>query len=139
MVNGWRIALWQIGDGAIVGLEDDKYWLAFPPETGRYANETHFITDSDSLDHLQILIEQDTRLAGLALLTDGLQRLCLRMDTLTPHAGFFAPLFAKLQATPTTGLRQFQAQLRGLLASPSVNQRTDDDKTLVLVCRREGQ
>jgi hypothetical protein len=49
------------------------------------------------------------------------------------HPGFFRPLLQKLQAAqPGDNLPQ---AFRRYLDSPAINQRTDDDKTLMLALR----
>lgn len=130
-------AFFQIGDGVIVIGEDaETYRWIFWPDHGEYENVTFFATGPDAAEHLQYeLIEN--QVDELALLSDGLQRLALHYQTKTAHAGFFKPMMATLQAAPEIVLEGLSFQLEAFLSSPAVNERTDDDKTLVLATRRE--
>lgn len=112
--------------------QSDGYRIAFWPQMGEYANQTYFLTDSCFESHLRAeLIEG--KVARLALLTDGLQRLALHEATRSVHAPFFNPLFARLAGA--TNPAELALPLRRWLASKPINERTDDDKTLVLAVR----
>lgn len=128
-------AFCQIGDGVIVIGEDaETYRWIFWPERGEYENVTFFATEPDAADHLQFeLVER--RIDEVALLSDGLQRLALHYQTRTAHAAFFKPMLATLRDAPADALESLSAKLETYLSSPSVNERTDDDKTLVLALR----
>jgi hypothetical protein len=67
------------------------------------------------------------------MFTDGLQRLLLHYETQTPHIPFFEPVFAQLENAECCA--RLNEELRSFLDSRAVNQRTDDDKTLVLAAR----
>jgi hypothetical protein len=122
----------QLGDGAIVLGEQDVYTPVFWPQIGEYANTTHFVTDPDAVDFLAFELRRQ-RVDELALLTDGLQGLALRFADRTAHSPFFRPMFARLRAS--SGTERLSSGLRHFLASPAVNARTDDDKTLLLATR----
>ncbi|HEY4587585.1 MAG TPA: PP2C family serine/threonine-protein phosphatase [Thermoanaerobaculia bacterium] len=128
-------AFCQIGDGVIViGEEEDTYRWIFWPERGEYENVTFFATEPEAADHLQFeLLER--RIDEVALLSDGLQRLALHYQTRTAHAAFFKPMLAALRAAPEDALESLSDQLAAYLSSPAVNERTDDDKTLILASR----
>lgn len=120
----------QLGDGAIVRqIEPDGFHTVFWPDNGEYANQTNFITDENYAANIQsILLEEPT--TGIAMLTDGIQRLALDFKLQDAHAPFFRPMFEALrQADQTT---QLEMELTKFLSSDAVNKRTDDDKTLVL-------
>ncbi len=122
----------QLGDGAIVTGEQEVYSPVFWPQTGEYANATHFVTDPDAADCLAFELRRQ-RVDELALLTDGLQGLALRFADRTAHGPFFRPMFARLRAS--AGTERLATGLRDFLTSPAVNARTDDDKTLLLATR----
>jgi hypothetical protein len=128
----------QIGDGAIVVAapdEPDGYCWVFWPQYGEYENETVFATDLDA--PALIAVEQaDRPVDEVALFSDGLQRLALHFEGRTAHAPFFRPMFAPVRAAEPGRAEALSAQLATFLASPAVNARTDDDKTLVLATRR---
>lgn len=121
----------QIGDGAMVFAVADKLETAFWPQSGEYVNTTMFVTDANAFQNLQ-LKTVSASIDGLAVFTDGLERLVLKFQDKTVHAPFFTRMF---QAVETLPLEQLQAELHLFLDSESVNARTDDDKTLILACR----
>jgi hypothetical protein len=122
----------QIGDGAIVILDGDRYRVVFWPQSGEYANATHFLTDQGWEQSLT-MAALNARVDELALLSDGLQALCLNYAARAAHGPFFAPMFRPLRAA-SCGANLLK-ELRQFLDSPRVNERTDDDKTLILATR----
>ena len=127
----------QIGDGAIVYSAEnaiEEFRLFRLPQHGEYANSTNFITDSNAADNLQFE-KIETRVEELAIFTDGLQRLALDFQTKQPHDPFFRSMLAPLRAEiPAPNLRE---KLSEFLDSPKINERTDDDKTLILASRKK--
>jgi hypothetical protein len=121
----------QVGDGAIVFSLGSEYRLAFWPERGEYENTTYFVTQSDFLERLQF-ISLGERVTEIALLSDGLQRLALDYGTKAPHQAFFNGFFPSIRNLAVEKLASMNEQLAQYLNSPKINQRTDDDKTLVL-------
>ena len=120
----------QIGDGAVVvSDESGGYRLFTTPQRGEYANITVFLVSRNALDSLEVKSEP-TSPVRIAMFTDGLQNLVLRAATDTPHAPFFAPLFQWIESRPDGA--DYGPALEGLLTSPRVAQRTDDDVTLLL-------
>lgn len=124
----------QIGDGGVVvdvgaGLE-----VPVVPMAGEYANMTHFVTDEDAVNVLvtRLFPEMASR---VAVFSDGLQRLALNMATNTAHEPFFTPFFKVLAGASEAQEDELQSALVRFLASPAVNERTDDDKTLALAVR----
>jgi hypothetical protein len=69
----------------------------------------------------------------LALFSDGLQMLALKMPPGTPHPPFFAPLMRFVAQTRDRATAE--EHLRGFLQSPRIAERADDDLTLVLAVR----
>jgi hypothetical protein len=123
----------QIGDGVIVFDGEAGYDVAFWPDNGEYANTTRFLTQADYLEHLRIEIV-GRRISELAMLTDGLQMLALDFAESRAHDRFFAPLFRTIRAGPDE--ETLTASLLSFMDSKRVNERTDDDKTLLLATRR---
>ena len=124
----------QIGDGLIVfdGLEQERYAFAFWPDSGEYVNTTRFLTDDDY--KIRCRSDRLSRpITHLALLTDGLQMLALDYASALIYTHFLAPMFAVV--TTSTDPLTLQTNLRGFLNSPRFNERTDDDKTLLLASR----
>lgn len=126
----------QLGDGVIVQATDadDPPQAVFWPHSGEYANVTEFLTQSDWRRHLRCtLLAPPVR---LALLSDGLQRLALQLAQQQVHAPFFQPFWQALAAADADQYAAYVADLREWLASPRVEARTDDDKTLLLALQQ---
>jgi len=124
----------QIGDGAIVFrcANTDDFAAAFWPQTIEYANTTYFLTDPKFEAHANFRHEC-SQVIDIALFTDGLERLALRFSDQTVHDPFLVPMFARLSATSC--VEELFEPLRGFLSSDAVNERTDDDRTLILATR----
>jgi hypothetical protein len=123
----------QLGDGAIVIRGDSGYETVFWPQAGEYANTTFFLTEAEFEKQL-VFRSLGCTVDELALLTDGLQSLALHYATRSVHAPFFEPMFQSLRKALDP--EQLDGPLRQFLQSDPVNDRTDDDKTLVLATRR---
>ncbi len=128
-------AYFQIGDGAIVIASNGGYSPVFWPQSGEYANMTHFLTDESSIDRLQFKLALESP-DDIALLSDGLQMLALKYSTKEVHPPFFRPLFSRLRAEPEEQVEALREGLIAWLESSQISKRTDDDKTLVLAVRR---
>jgi len=134
LVAGPSFALaFQVGDGAVVIRQHDKLAPVFWPDGGEYANMTYFVTDADAEHHLQVARIEAPHEASL--MTDGLQRLALVFSTRQAHAPFFEPMFSVLRRQRAGLCAPLTQQLELFLNSAAVNQRTDDDKTLILATR----
>jgi hypothetical protein len=122
----------QIGDGAIVVKEEEgKYDFMFLPQQGEYANQTYFATEPSAKDNLQFL-HIDRRISELALFTDGIQNLVINFQTLEVNNDFFFQWFEWLTDVEENAGK---ISLEDYLGSQKINERTDDDKTLVLAVR----
>ena len=128
-------AFFQVGDGAIVIGDGNGFRPVFWPDSGEYANMTYFVTDEDMLSHLHSEISLAAPLE-VAVFSDGLQRLALAYESRTAHNPFFEPMFARLRQSSNDECDVLSEQLARFLGSARVNERTDDDKTLVLATRR---
>lgn len=130
------VAAAQVGDGAVVA-EDEAgamHALTLPPRS-EFANETVFLTSPGALEGVQTALW--TRPARrVALFTDGLQGLALRLPPGEPHGPFFAPLFRFAAEAEAGG--EADAALAAFLGGPRVTARADDDLTLLLAVRAEG-
>lgn len=122
----------QVGDGVIVFDGPGGYELAFWPDNGEYANTTRFLTEDDYHANLRIEIVE-RQVTELAVLTDGLQMLALDFGRARVHDRFFTPLFRTLKNGPDE--KTLRASLLEFMDSKRVNDRTDDDKTLLLATR----
>jgi hypothetical protein len=120
----------QVGDGAaVVGDRQGNVIALTAPQSGEYINETAFLNSPDAVEKAQLTVRQ-AQTAHVAVFSDGLQMLALKMPEGTPHAPFFAPLFRFVEGIMDE--TQAQAELVAFLRSPRVTSRTDDDLTLLL-------
>lgn len=129
----WLAAM-QIGDGFIVVRQPgSEYQLLFHPSKGEYANETTFVTASNALEKMQV-----KTLFGkqqfICAASDGLERMAINLKYLQPHPPFFE-MFEK--ALEVRSENQEKLSTKDWLKSKYVNQKTDDDKT-ILVCWHES-
>ena len=120
----------QVGDGAaVVGDREDRIFPLTVPQRGEHINETTFIISENALEEAQVKVWRG-KPAHLAIFSDGLQMLALKMPIGLPHDPFFIPLF-KFVAEVTDGEEATQ-ELESFLRSPRVTGRADDDLTLLL-------
>jgi len=124
------VALAQIGDGGVVIQDyEGKITGLTVPEPSRYANETYFLVSPNAFEHLQFRFwKGETK--HIAMFSDGLQYLCLRMPDGTPYDEFFKPLFRFLDSSRDQSL--LEKNLTDFLVSQKVKAHTDDDITLIM-------
>jgi Protein phosphatase 2C len=129
----------QIGDGVIVlsDSEEHAYGHVFWPDRGEYANTTHFVTEDEAVERLQFESVR-RRVVEVALLTDGLQTIALNYQEQVAHEPFFKGLFPPLRAIEEGYSHELSESLETFLDSARVNEKTDDDKTLVLASRTDA-
>ena len=133
--NDWTVSA-LIGDGTAIGLVNNNSLVSLmAPQRGEYANATNFITNASLMDKLAVQVWPKS-VSGVAVLTDGLLNLAVNEKGNTPFPQFFNPLFKFLDASESQ--QQAVNSLTQFLQSDRINQRTDDDKTLVLA-RRAGR
>lgn len=125
----------HIGDGAAV-VRLDGNWLAPSwPANGEYASQTFFVTD-DPAPQLRVT-RLDTPVDVVAIFSDGMERLVLDFANQTAPAPFFDSMMKPFESTTAIGRDQkLSASLKRYLNSERINERTDDDKSLVLAVRR---
>lgn len=122
----------HIGDTAIVGRCGSEWDVICWPENGDYASTTFFVTD-DPEPRLNI-VRQNRVHDAFALLSDGVGGLALSELDRLAHPGFFNPMMRPVDRAVGTGkLKELSQKLRSYLSGPAVCERTDDDKTLVLL------
>ena len=72
------------------------------------------------------------------MFSDGLQRLALDFAKTIPFEPFFQGLFPSVRAMSADDGEKLTQSLTDFLNSPRINERTDDDKTLILATRVQG-
>lgn len=126
----------QVGDSALVGRRTDDTWEALCwPENGEFASTTYFVTD-DPEARLHVTrrpLEHD----AFALFSDGLEAVALDHSTQQPFVRFFDPMFRAVDEASGMGrLASLSDALGQYLDCPRLCERTDDDKTLILISGR---
>jgi Protein phosphatase 2C len=126
----------HVGDGAFVfRTEGEANWsLPTWPAQGEYAATTFFVTDEPEVQ-LQ-LVSLCQPIEELAVFSDGIERLALQFSTKTAFSPFFDKVFVPLRRSTVGKNRSLSRDLKSFLDSPSVCERTDDDKTLLLATRQ---
>jgi hypothetical protein len=131
----------QIGDGAIVVLPryfSEEYKCIFWPQRGEYENTTFFATDRVSVGkHLDFKKSdsQEDEIVNIAVFTDGIQHLGLHYESQSPFRGFFKPLFKAFNSLKHRNSDEINTLLQVFLNSCKINNRTDDDKTIIMAMR----
>lgn len=132
LVSLSEILALHIGDSAIVGRRALEWDAICWPENGEYASTTFFLTD-DPVPRLNI-VRQERQHDAFALFSDGVGEIGLSISTGRAHPGFFDPMMRPVDSASGAGkLPELSRKLQNYLAGPSVCERTDDDKTLVLL------
>jgi len=130
---GVNTVMAHVGDGCAVFREiSSSRWIAPSwPHHGEYAATTYFVTDAESL---QLRITRiDRAIDSFAVFSDGIERLALDFSVNAPSPRFFDKITAPVRAAPGSGrIRNLSLSLKEYLGSDAVNNRTDDDKSLVV-------
>jgi serine/threonine protein phosphatase PrpC len=122
----------QIGDSALVARRAGVWEAICWPENGEFASTTFFVTDDPEvrLGINRLPFEHD----AFALFSDGIEDLALDHLARQPHARFFDPMIKPIDQSSETGkLTNLSLALGRYLDSPAICERTDDDKTLILL------
>jgi hypothetical protein len=130
--SAWHI---QIGDGAAVFRYGEDRVVHYWPAKGTYGNETYFITDESFLEHLHIQRNQVPD--EVTLFTDGLESIALDLQSRRPFRAFFESFYRILTQRKVGFQLDLAEKLADWMQSELVNDRTDDDKSLVLVARSQ--
>jgi Protein phosphatase 2C len=135
LISGQEAIFVHVRDGAAVFrvAETPEWHVASWPAQGEYASTTYFVTDDPQPSIQFSFIERP--ISELAIFSDGLERLVLDFSSHTAHAPFFDKMFAPLTNVKSGKHRKLSRGLRQFLDSPSVCDKTDDDKTLILAKR----
>jgi hypothetical protein len=100
---------------------------------GEYAATTFCVTDEPEARLQFVNLDQSTE--ELAVFSDGIEQLALEFSSKTAFSPFFEKMFAPLNANGIGRNRTLSRELRSFLDGPSVCERTEDDKTLLLARR----
>jgi serine/threonine protein phosphatase PrpC len=128
-------AFYQIGDGGIVFSASGapaSYRFAIAPVEAEYVNVTDFVTDETAAERLRFEMVEET-VEDLILFSDGIYAVAVDYQTGQPHEPFLMPMIAPLRNG--AALNGLSEKLENFLASPKINEKTDDDKTIILASR----
>lgn len=126
----------QIGDGAISVGDDTNFECVFWPQNGEFINTTSFATEENSENKFMFKVSEET-VEKLAMHTDGIELIALNMKNQKPYLPFFTPFFNALYKLKAFGYSEnLSKQAETFLQSDKVNQKTDDDKTLLMIINR---
>jgi serine/threonine protein phosphatase PrpC len=132
----WLIAM-QIGDGFIVVQTDKNLQLLFKPDKGEYANETTSVTSPNVYEEAKISLTTNSY-SFICVSTDGVENLSLiKRENWKPFDKFFSPLQRHMQSDES--LEKKKEDLEKFLNSEKLNQKTDDDKTLLLCVYKHSE
>lgn len=127
VVDPTWIGVCQIGDGAVVIRQDCEKVIGLSrPSVGEYLNETTFVTSESALETAQKVFWAG-QATHIAVFSDGLDLLALKLPDYSPYDKFFDPLFKFVDSAEAS-----EAHLSEFLRSSRVRERTDDDLTLLL-------
>jgi hypothetical protein len=124
---------WQLGDGGWVYDNGDKIEAATWPQNGEYIDQTYFITSPKAEDMWKFVYCDNVK-AAIGF-TDGIEFLCLDFSLKEPVYQFTGKILSYLKLSNSE--KEVGEQIQMLLDSPSVEERTDDDKTLAAAWRPE--
>lgn len=137
VTDGLKSLFVHVGDGGMaIRDEESGSWICPTwPNQGEYASTTFFVTD-DTFPPVRICLIQNT-ISALAVFSDGIERLALNFAEEKAHEPFFDAMISPLDSAKVDGkIRDLCESLSQFLDSDRVNDRTDDDKTLVLATRK---
>ncbi|MCL1875557.1 MAG: protein phosphatase 2C domain-containing protein [Synergistaceae bacterium] len=130
-------ATMQVGDGAIVVSYGENWSLAHWPQRGEFANTTFFTIDDCAESQLEFKSHK-RRIIELAAFSDGIESLVIQYATQAVFEPFFDKMFPPVRSVKGEGVNdKLSDALAAYLSSPSICERNDDDKTLVLATRRK--
>lgn len=124
----------HIGDSAVVGRRCGEWDVLCWPENGEYASTTFFVTDDPEprLNIQRYAPDYD----AFALFSDGVGDLALSYVDQSASPQFFNPMLRPVDNASDAGrLLELSSKLGDYLAGSSICERTDDDKTLILISR----
>jgi serine/threonine protein phosphatase PrpC len=126
----------QVGDGAVIAF-DSRAGAAITlcaAHTGEYANETTFITSRTRPHKIaDVGHASGYDYDALALITDGLQNLALKMPEREAFMGFWNPMLNDLAQSADT--EAVSERLHSFISSGRVQSRTSDDVTIAITTR----
>ncbi len=128
-------AFYQVGDGGAVFSPDGEpssYKFAIEPTETEYVNQTEFLTDDAAANILRFRFVEEA-IEDIILFSDGIFAVAVDYKNNQPHEPFLMPMIAPLRNGANAA--DLNGKLEKFLASPKLNEKTDDDKTIILASR----
>jgi len=97
---------------------------------------TEFLTDETAANSLRFVLVEEA-IEDLILFSDGIFAVAVNYQTGKPHEPFLMPMIAPLRKGNAPN--DLNEKLENFLASPKLNEKTDDDKTIILASRANGK
>lgn len=135
VVGGNEAIFYQVGDGGAVFSANGKagsYRFSIAPVESEYVNMTEFLTDDAAAESLRFVYIEEA-IEDLILFSDGIFAVAVDYQTGKPHEPFLMPMIAPLRNSKKND--ELNEKLEKFLASPKLNEKTDDDKTIILASR----
>ena len=129
----------QVGDGAVIAFDIGRgeAMTLCEAHTGEYANETTFITSRSSPHEIASVGHASGHdYDAVALITDGLQNLALKMPEREAFMGFWNPILTDLSQTDEP--EAVPGRLHAFISGERVQSRTTDDVTIAIAARNRG-
>lgn len=136
VVSAKEAIFYQVGDGGAVFSVDGKpasYQFSIAPVEAEYVNQTEFLTDEAAANSLRFVCVEET-VEDVILFSDGIFAVAVDYQKSRPHEPFLMPMIAPLRNRNTSN--DLNEKLEKFLASPKLNEKTDDDKTIILASRK---
>lgn len=131
-IRGEELLALQIGDSAMVARREGRWEAICWPENGEFASTTFFVTDDPEVQLRTTRLPLDYD--AFALFSDGIENVALDHRAIQPHARFFDPMIKPVDESQNAGrLAALSAALGRYLDGAAMCERTDDDKTLILL------
>ena len=127
-----KAKFYQIGDGSILYSIGEGFEFGIDTPESEYVNMTHFLTDEDASDQIEFY-ETEEEIQDIVLFTDGIENIAIDYASGKPYEPFLLPMLAPLRNGSSNG--SLSEKLGEFLSSPAINEKTDDDKTLILASR----
>lgn len=140
-----KIISMQVGDGLVIVRHgtSENYQLIFQPDEGENYGETTFLTSKNLYDSLQTNYQEIDQPIFVFLSTDGIQRIAAKYEVFEsgriewiPFTPFLKNLEEHIKFE--VDLHEAEKKLVDFLESEKVNDKTDDDKT-ILMCLFEKE
>ena len=115
---------------------EDGYQFAIEPSDAEYVNVTEFLTDENAVESLRFEAVEDF-VEDLVLFSDGVEKVAVDSKTKEPYKPFLVPMMAPIRRSEdVNGLNE---KLENFLSSDAINEKTDDDKTIILASRADPE